>query len=169
MSPNILVAYATSHGSTQEIANVIAETLRSNGLTVELRTLRSVQSLEGYRGLVIGAPLYMFRWHNDARSFIKKYQKTLNSLPVAVFAGGPFGEQSSPQDWQEVSDKFNQELASFTGFKPCTVEIMGGKFDPSHLHFPWNWVPALRSMPASDLRDWDKIRAWASGLTPLFN
>jgi len=34
METKVLVAYATSYGSTQEIAEVISETLRSQGLAV---------------------------------------------------------------------------------------------------------------------------------------
>jgi menaquinone-dependent protoporphyrinogen oxidase len=42
--------------------------------------------------------------------------------------------------------------------------VIGGKFDPNRLRFPWNLLPALRNMPPSDLRDWEAIRAWASRL-----
>ncbi len=36
------------------------------------------------------------------------------------------------------------------------------------LTFPHNLVPALKNMPASDVRDWTAIRAWASDLAALF-
>ena len=48
--------------------------------------------------------------------------------------------------------------------RPSAVEVIGGKFDPTGLRFPWNLIPVLRRMPASDLRDWDAIRRWASAL-----
>jgi menaquinone-dependent protoporphyrinogen IX oxidase len=32
------------------------------------------------------------------------------------------------------------------------------------LRFPMNLIPALKQMPAGDIRDWTAIRAWASGL-----
>ena len=32
------------------------------------------------------------------------------------------------------------------------------------LRFPMNLIPALKQMPASDIRDWTAIRAWASDL-----
>ena len=45
---------------------------------------------------------------------------------------------------------------------------VGGRFDPAHLRFPWNLIPALKNMPASDLRDWEAIRAWAGSLVEQF-
>jgi hypothetical protein len=42
--------------------------------------------------------------------------------------------------------------------------VFGGKFDPTKLRFPMNLIPALKKMPASDIRNWDTIRARASDL-----
>jgi len=33
----------------------------------------------------------------------------------------------------------------------------------SELRFPMNLIPALKQMPASDIRDWTALRAWAHG------
>ena len=44
------------------------------------------------------------------------------------------------------------------------IEVFGGVWDPSKLGFPFNLLPALNKIPASDIRDWDAIRDWASGL-----
>ena len=85
------------------------------------------------------------------------------SLPVAIFAGGPFGK-GDEKEWHEVRAQFDLELAKFPWLTPISVEIVGGKFDPTKLRFPYNLIPALKKMPASDLRDWVAIRAWASSL-----
>jgi hypothetical protein len=42
------------------------------------------------------------------------------------------------------------------------IEVVGGRFDPDRLRFPWKLIPALKHMPASDLRDWEAIRARAN-------
>ncbi|MEJ2711561.1 MAG: flavodoxin domain-containing protein, partial [Anaerolineales bacterium] len=88
MENKILVAYASQHGSTGEIAAAIAADLREAGLEVDLQLIRQVRTLEGYQAIVLGAPLYMFRWHKDALRFLARHRQTLASgLPVAVFAG----------------------------------------------------------------------------------
>ena len=90
MSASVLVGFSTVYGSTQEVAESIAETLHNEGFEVNLQPARQVRSLAGVQAVVLGAPLYMFRWHNDARHFLSKHRKALQSIPVAIFALGPF-------------------------------------------------------------------------------
>jgi menaquinone-dependent protoporphyrinogen oxidase len=170
VSASILVAYATSSGSTQEVAEAVAATLREGGLAVDLYPMRDVRTLAGYSAVVLGAPLYMFRWHKDARHFLARYREGLRELPVAVFALGPFHDDE--KEWQEVRAQLDKELAKFPWLAPVAIEIIGGKFDPAKLRFPLNLLLALKQMPASDIRDWTAIRAWASTLAtklqPIF-
>jgi len=167
METKVLVAYASTNGSTQEIAEAIAGTLRENGLSVDLQPMRKVQSLQEYRAVVLGAPLYMFHWHKDVLKFLPKHRDALVELPVAIFASGP-SFTGDEKECQEVHRQIHKELAKFPWLTPLAVEIMGGKFDPAKLRFPLNLLPALKNLPASDLRDWTAIRAWASGLAVKF-
>ncbi len=168
MERRILVAFASTHGSTQEVAGVVAETLRGQGLAVDLQPARNVRSLEGYSAVILGAPLYILHLHKDALRFLSHHQKELsNGLPVAVFAGGPFGK-GDEEEWKEVRKELDGELAKFPWLAPVSVQVIGGRFDPALLHFPWNLVPALKQMPPTDLRDWDAIRAWATSLVLKF-
>jgi menaquinone-dependent protoporphyrinogen oxidase len=164
MSASVLVGYATKYGSTTEVAEAVAAALREAGLEVDCQPMRQVRSLDGYGAVVLGAPLYMFHLHKDARRFLSRHQKALaGSPPVAIFAGGPFGSGDG-NEWQEVRKQLDQELAKFPWLRPVATEVIGGRFDPTALRFPWNLIPALRQMPPSDLRDWDAIRHWASTL-----
>ena len=164
MRVKVLVAFASTHGSTREVAEVVAATLREQGLTVDLQPARDVRTLDGYGAVVLGAPLYMFHLHKDALRFLSRHQQALTGgLPVAVFAGGPFGSGDG-SEWQEVRKELDRDLARFPWLRPVSVEVIGGKFDPSRLHLPWNLIPALRHMPYSDLRDWEAIRRWAGTL-----
>ena len=164
MSTSILVTYASSSGSTQEVAEFVATILREQGVEVDLQPIREVRTLTGYRAVVLGAPLYMFHWHKDAHHFLARFQRDLtNGLPIAIFAGGPIGD-SDEKAWQEIRNNLDQELAKHPWLTPASVQLIGGKFDPTKLRFPYSLVPAMRKMPASDLRDWAAIRAWASNL-----
>lgn len=163
MANKILLAYASVHGSTQEIAEQIAETIRNEGLTVDLQEARKVQSLTGYQAIVLGAPIYMFHLHKDALNFISRHKDTLmDGLPIAIFAGGPI--EADKDQWGDISKQLDQELAKFPWLKPIAVEIVGGRFDPTKLRFPYNLIPALKQMPAADLRDWTAIRSWSNDL-----
>lgn len=162
MSTTILVAYATRYGSTQEVAEAVAETLRESGLTVDLLPMRQVRALEGYSAVVLGAALYMYRWHKDARRFLSRHRKALAQRPVAVFALGPVHEPHDEKEWQDSQIQLDKQLAKFPWFEPVSVELFGGKFDPAKLAFPINKLAG--NEPPSDARDWDAIRAWARGL-----
>jgi len=165
MNSKVLVGYASQYGSTQEVAEAVAAALQESGLAVDFQLMRNVRTLDVYSGVVLGAPLYMFRWHKDALHFLSRHRDALKERPVAVFALGPFHDKA--EDWVEVRSEIDKELAKFPWFTPAAVEIFGGKFDPTRLRLPWSLVPALKQMPASDLRDWAAIRAWAISLRPL--
>jgi len=90
MSARILVAYTTRNGSTQEVAEAVATTLREHGLEVDIQPMRQVRTLADYQAVVLGAPLYMFRWHKDALRFLSRHREALTERPVAIFALGPF-------------------------------------------------------------------------------
>lgn len=162
MSTSILVGYATSYGSTQEVAEAISATLRESGLPVEIKPLREVRTLAGYGAVVMGAPLIMFHWHKDALSFLSRHRKALTERPVAVFALGPTHDPHDEQEWQDSRAQLNKELAKYPWFNPVALEMFGGKYDPEKLRFPLKMMAGKE--PAIDLRDWTAIRAWASNL-----
>jgi menaquinone-dependent protoporphyrinogen oxidase len=171
MSESILVAYATRHGSTQEVAEAIAGTLCERGLEADIQPVRKVHRLAGYRAVVLGAPLYMFRWHKDALRFLSRHREALTQQPpegsrVAIFALGPF-TTGDEEEWCGSREQLDKELAKFPWLAPMALEIFGGKFDPTRLRFPYNLF--MRQVPASDLRDWAAIRAWANSLAAQLN
>ncbi|GAP15691.1 flavodoxin [Longilinea arvoryzae] len=167
MNDKILVTYASKYGSTQEVAEAVAKTLREKGLNVELQRAAKVQTIEPYSAVVLGAPMYIGHFHGDARKFLARHQTALATHKTAFFALGP--TEDNEKDWIETRKQFDQELANMPWFNPLARELFGGKMDPARFRFPDNLLtllPAspLHNMPASDARNWDKIRAWAEGL-----
>jgi menaquinone-dependent protoporphyrinogen oxidase len=121
-----------------------------------------VTGLEGYKAVVAGAPMYMFKWHKDMPHFLAKYRDALMKLPVAVFSLGPFHDEE--KEWKEVRAGLEKELAKYPWFKPVVHEVFGGKFDPAVLRFPLKMLHGLKKLGAIDIRDWDAIKAWAVSL-----
>jgi menaquinone-dependent protoporphyrinogen oxidase len=80
-------------------------------------------------------------------------------LPVALFALGPVHDPHDAKEWQDSQAQLDKELAKLPWSKPVAIELMGGKYDPALLRFPLNKLAG--SEPASDIRDWKAIRAWA--------
>ena len=162
MPEKILVGYATKYGSTQEVAEFIANTLQESDNQPDLRPLREVKSLTGYRAVVMGAPFYMYQWMKDARKFLSRHEAALTKLPVAVFALGPTDASETPEDNPDVFAQLDKALEAYPWLKPVDQALFGGKFDPSLLKFPMNLF--VGQMPASDIRDWDAIRSWTEGV-----
>ena len=154
MTTTVLVAYATKYGSTQEVAEVVAATLREQGLDAEVRLAREVCTLDGYSAVVLGAALYMGRWHQDARSFLRRHRKALLRIPVAIFALGPL--HTAEQETQSSRGQLDRALKPFYWLTPVSIEMFGGAIDPARLHFPF------KHLPKGDARDWSAIRAWAA-------
>ncbi len=129
MPNSILVALSTVYGSTQEVAERVAETLRAQGLEVDLKPIRQVRVLDPYRAVVLGAPLYMFRWHKDALGFLSRHRAALTRKPLAIFAVGPL--HAEDKEFQEARAQLDKELAKFPWLAPAAVEIIGGKLEPA--------------------------------------
>jgi menaquinone-dependent protoporphyrinogen oxidase len=165
MSSKVLVGYATRYGSTQEVASAIAETLRETGFEVTIHPLRDVRTLDGYQAVVMGAPLFMFRWHKHALGFLSRHRKALTSIPLAIFALGPTHAPHDEQEWLDAHSQLDKELAKISWLKPAAIKIFGGKYAPTNLRFPLKMFAGAE--PASDIRDWKMIRAWAAELKPV--
>lgn len=166
MSSLILAGYATRYGSTLEIITGIGSSLREDGFQVDIKPLREIRTLEEYRAIVMGAPLFMFRWHRDALNFLSKYKKTLIRLPVAVFALGPTHDPYDSNEWKDSHSQLNNELARFEWFKPVSVKLFGGSYDPEKLRFPLKLFAG--KVPASNIIDWKDINTWAESLPDMF-
>jgi menaquinone-dependent protoporphyrinogen oxidase len=167
VTTRVLVAFATKYGSTQEVAESIAAALRERGLEVDVQPMREVRSLEGYRAVVLGAPLYISLWPQEARRFLARQREALIQRPVAIFALGPL--HIDEKEMEGTRAQLDKEMAKYPWLKPVALELFGGRYDPARLRFPDTLMatfPAspLKGLPASDARDWNAIRAWASSL-----
>ncbi len=161
MPDTILVAYATKHGSTREVAEAVAETLQEYELAVETLPAARVQDVSPYAGVVLGGALYMGRWHPDAVEFLEQHRHALATLPLAVFGMGP--RRMEEHDAEESRSQLVKALAKVPEVDPSAVAVFGGVIDPHVLRFP------LNRLPASDARDWDAIRSWATEVARIFN
>ncbi|HKF81825.1 MAG TPA: flavodoxin domain-containing protein [Solirubrobacterales bacterium] len=154
----VLVAYSSKRGSTAEIAETVAATLRREGLRVCLEPAEQVDSLERYDAVVLGSAVYMKRWRGDAKHFLKKHRKALKQMPFWVFSSGPVGDPAKDDpEWMEPPKLVEK------------VEEMGGR---DHVVFGGS-LPAephgmmeramVEGTPKEyrDRRNWDEIRAWA--------
>lgn len=158
---SVLVAYASKYGSTQEVAQCVADRLRLAGFDVDTASAGEVGSISEYSAVVLGIALYFFMWRKDAHRFLNRHHKALSGLPVAVFGLGPL--EDTPEQFEGARQHLDKGLAKHDWLHPVAVAVFGGKLEPSGLRFPDN-NPAMRGMGAVDLRDFGAIEAWADSL-----
>ncbi|MDX2141179.1 MAG: flavodoxin domain-containing protein [Chloroflexota bacterium] len=161
MPASILVTYASPGGSTKEVAEAVAQTLREAGQSVDLASMEQVASLTDYLGFVLGAPIYNTLWHQTALTFLTRHQVALTGKPTVVFALGPV-QKGEPVEFTRARQQLEICLKRFAWFKPIDTQIFGGKMKATDSGFPLNLI--FKPTPAVDFRDWTAIRAWSAAL-----
>lgn len=154
----VLVAYSSKRGSTAEIAEAIAGTLRGEGLAVDCEATANVTSLEPYDAVVLGSAVYVKRWRGEAGHFLRKHRKALARLPFWIFSSGPVGDPTEDQPgWAEPPKIV--ETAEKLGARGHVV--FGGCL-PAEPHGPIEKAMVAGTPPEHrDRRDWAEIHAWA--------
>lgn len=168
----VLVAYASRYGTTQGIAERIADTLRRKGIEATVESAQQAPDPAAYDAAIIGSAAYFFHWMKPAASFVRRNKEALAKLPVWLFSSGPLGmkeKDDQGRDLCEVTEP--KEIAEFQqSVQPREHRVFFGGMDASKLSFLHRLVyklPANRDnkiLPQGDFRDWAKIDAWAGGI-----
>ena len=126
----VLVAYASKHGSTQGIAERIAEKLRQLGKEAEARPENAVENPGSYEAFVIGSAIYYGSWLKEATEWVRRNRAALAQHPVWLFSVGPLGTEVQDAEQQP------KEMAEFQqAIKPREQRIFFGALDHSKLSF----------------------------------
>lgn len=152
-APSVLVAYASKHGTTREVAEFVAQTLEMSGVAVEVEEAARVGSIAHYDAVVVGGGLYMGRWHKDARRLLERHRRALAGVRLAVFGMGP--DELEESKVVESRRQLDRALATTPELTPVAVTVFGGALKPETCRFPFSRLPAF------DARDWDEIEEWA--------
>src|SRR5436305_12388032 len=148
----VLVAYASKHGSTQGIAQRIAEQLRQLGIQAEARPLDEVWDPGSYEALVIGSAIYYGSWMKEATEWVHRNQAVLARRPVWLFSVGPLSTEAKHAEQQP------KETAEFQqAIRPREQRVFFGALDHQSLSFAARTVLKAIRAPEGDFRDWDAI------------
>jgi menaquinone-dependent protoporphyrinogen oxidase len=168
-APRVLVAHASRHGSTAEIADRIAERLAAAGLDAVAMDVDDVADDTVFDAYVVGGAAYMFHWLKPATAFVRRNEELLARRPVWLFSSGPVGDETVDEDGNDVLEVTRprefDELHDL--LEPRDEKVFFGKWDPDAPAIGFaermmKFVPAGRAaLPAGDFRDWDDIDAWA--------
>lgn len=151
---NVLIVYASKHGSTREIAEAIAAEIEIAGFRSHVHDAASVSSLEGVDAVVLGSAVYVGQWQESAVNFIEKFQDGLRQLPVWLFSSGPIGQDPFPKEDPPATP----DLIERTGARD--YRSFAGRLDRARLGFGERLVSRVVRAPEGDFRQWQEIRGW---------
>lgn len=157
-SATVLVAYASRHGATAEIAEAIAKAIEEAGLPAFAQDIDDVDDPAAYRAVVLGSAVYMGRWVKDARAFAEEHREALGNMPLWLFSSGPIGEPPEPKDSPFGIDDLARDL------KARDHHVFAGKIDKSELGFGEKAVLKMVGAGEGDFRDWQDINTWAAAV-----
>lgn len=169
-APRVLVAHASRHGSTAEIADRIAERLAAAGLDAVAMDVDDVDEEADFDAYVVGGAAYMFHWLKPATAFVRRHEELLARRPVWLFSSGPVGDETVDEDGNDVLEvsrpKEFDQLHDL--LEPRDEQVFFGKWDPDAppvglAERVMRLAPAgaRDALPAGDYRDWEVIDAWA--------
>ena len=162
MTPyRVLVAVASRHGATREIAEALARDLTANPAARGVDLHASVVPVEHhpdphhYDAVVLGSAVYGGSWLPGARQFATGSAAALRTRSLWLFSSGPIGKPPFPEAEPN-------EAATMTAMlHPRGSRVLPGRLDPALLTFAERAVVTAMRAPVGDARDWRQIRAWA--------
>ncbi len=161
--PAVLVAAASQHGATAEIAEAIGKTLTEHGFATTVAAAGDVSGVDGYDAVIIGSAVYVGHWLDAAKDLADRCRSGLAGRPVWLFSSGPVGDPSG-----KLAREMAKDPAELSGIRAATGakdhQMFAGKLDRRNLSPVQRAV--LLAFPGlnGDFRDWGKIREWADGI-----
>lgn len=156
----MLVTFASEHGATAEIAQMIARTLRRQGIEVIARRVEEVRELNGVDGVVFGSAIYLGHWSQKGVDFLTVHADRLETLPTWLFSSGPTGT-GDPLTLVNGAVIPDELLPLVQQIRPADVVVFHGKIDLRRLPDSERAVIKATGVPRGDFRDWEAIRKWA--------
>lgn len=154
---SVLVAYGSKLGGTAGLAEMVGDALRAEGFQVDVAAAGTVESVEGYDAVVIGGALYAFRWHREARRFVKRHVGTLRGCPTYLFSSGPLDDSASRNAIPPVPSVLS--LMEKVGARGHAT--FGGRLAADVKGFP---AGAMARKHAGDWRDIEHVRRWVHAI-----
>lgn len=157
----VLVAYATAHGSTHQVADAIGRRLGAAGFDVTVRAAGDVADAASFDAVVLGSALHNGRWLTPAADLAAELRR-LPARPLWMFSVCTVGDTSSflgPRVSQRA--RRNRPLPAAVEASGAPHRFFAGVIAKDHWNFLGRWFFVLARGRYGDRRDWSDIEAWS--------
>lgn len=161
-TPRVLVAYATTAGSTADVAEHIAEVLRTAGCEVLCRPADADVDPAGYDALVLGSAVHNIAWMPAAAELLQRAAS--GGTKVWCFSVGglnPYGRCTRyivDRETERIGRRFPAD------FTPRNHRVFGGVVRAEATPLWGRLLYRLCGVRAGDHRDWSRIGGWAMSI-----
>jgi menaquinone-dependent protoporphyrinogen oxidase len=159
----VLVAAASKHGATAEIAARIGADLARRGFEVEVRSIQDVDDIGRYEAVVLGSAIYLGQWMKEARAFVDAHASELAERRTWLFASGSIvGDPPIDDDPNAIRGSLVATLVASTGAREH--KLFAGKLDLTTLSLAERLPVRMAHGREGDHRDWRTVDAWAASI-----
>ncbi len=161
----ILLAYASAHGSTAEVAEEIGRVLSGHDLDVTVENILNINQVQDYDALVVGSAVHAGAWLPEVTTLLESLDNVWAAKPIYMWL-------SCIRVLEQYGDDHVREFYLrhdlLKQLAVREVALFPGKLDLANTDWNERWTLAARydgsTWPSGfdgDFRDWDKIRTWA--------
>ena len=186
MAKNVLIAYGSRYGCTEEVSKEIGKTLEGAGITTKIINLgglkeSGIPSIENFDGVLVGSGIKVGKWTNETDQFIEKNKDRFKDTVFGMFACAGF----VASDPDKAKEMYLEEKIEKLELNPDIFDVFGGVFDLSWKSKAGFMDRKIMSIAAkglekekgltidkrgkNDFRDWDQIKSFALKFADMVN
>jgi menaquinone-dependent protoporphyrinogen oxidase len=168
--PRILVLYGTTEGHTRKVANAIGDTMRANGLDVDVVHVdESEPDPSGYSAVIVAASVHAGGYQKPIASWVRAHAAQLDRIPGA-FVSVCLSVLSKNAVGRQEAEAIPRRFLDGTHWHPARVKIVAGALLYTHYNFLVRWIVKRIVATAGgdtdtsrdyEYTDWNDVRAFA--------
>lgn len=164
---NVLVCYATAHGSTQGVAQRLGKQLLQRGLNAEVRAITDAGDPTAFDAVVIGSAIHGAKWLPTASGYVDGFATELRDRPTWLFSVSTLGDRESmfPLAVAERLRRLRKQTSEMTSIRAALGSRDHRNFAGTIRRSDWPLTGRLtfRAMGGryGDFRNWGAIDSWA--------
>jgi menaquinone-dependent protoporphyrinogen oxidase len=169
--PHALIVYATTHGHTGRIAERLAATLATEGITAERHELPGDPpgDVRGYDLVLVGASVHAGHHQREVVEWVTAHREALTEVPSSFFSVCLAAAEEAEDSRAAVRD-YLDDFEERTGWTPSRRTTFAGALQYREYSFPVRQVMRLMMRHAGhdtdtghdhDYTDWAAVEAWA--------
>lgn len=171
----ILLAYHSGEGQAAKVAERIADSLRDEGLTVEVHDAVDAPAPIGFDAVVLGDSIHLAHHSRALRKYAKAHAEAINSRPSAVFQVS-MTSADHDEEHDHAANKYVADLIHESGISPDVVGLFAGAV--AYTRYGWITKRVMRSIAEAEGRstdtttdveytDWDAVDHFAGDVARL--